>query len=170
MKHTFALVLLSSALLAGVPQSASATDARGQVRVSAEDELWLDGPDGQAPKRLLAPRPHDDPRRNLSGFNNPALSPDGRVLYVLTTAWATSNALHRMDLSTGTMRFLSDANDFKLLHKGRDAGKIAVLRHVYRPEGGSEDIWFLIAADGKKLGRFTDAKSVKPRERERPNT
>lgn len=163
MKSAFVVMLLSAALWAGVPPHVSAADTsastlspdgRWNVYISDADELWLADAKGQTQRRLLAPRPADDPKRNLTGFNNPAFSPDGRALYVLATGWATSDALHRIELDTGRPRFLSDANDFKVIAQGPYAGKLAVLRHTYRAQGGSDDVWYLIAEDGRKLRRI----------------
>lgn len=165
MKPKLIAMLLLAALMGGVPLCVSAADApvgvlsadgRWRAYVNDADELWLHEADGQTKRRLLVPHPDDDPKRNLTGFNNPAFSPDGRVLFVLVMGWATSNALHRIELGTGSTRFLSDANDFKVLADGPQAGKLAVLRHMYRPQGGTDDVWYLITDDGKKLRRIGD--------------
>jgi hypothetical protein len=130
------------------------TDGRWRARVSADDEIWLAGTAGEAPRRLLAPRPADDPKRNLTGFNHPAFSADGRVLYVLATAWATSNALHGIDVATGATRFISAANDFQVVRDGRHAGRLVVQRHTYLPGGGSREVWYLVTPDGRTLRRI----------------
>jgi hypothetical protein len=160
--------LLCLALFAGAAHHAQASemsasalspDGRWRAEVNADDELWLAttaATAGEAPRRLLAPRPDDDPKRNLTGFNHPAFSADGRVLYVLATAWATSNALHGVDVATGATRFISDANDFQVVHEGRHAGRLVVQRHTYLPGGGSREVWFLIAPDGRTLRRIGD--------------
>lgn len=153
-------LLLALALLGGGPiawaEPAAVISADGRLRawVSAADEVWLSEADGQPPRRLLAARPDDDPRRNLSGFNNLAFSPDGRALYVLTEAWVTSNALHRIALDSGQIRFITDANAVEVIAKGRLAGHLMVQKHKYFPQGGSYEAWFLISPTGREIARL----------------
>lgn len=141
--------------LASPPATAIASpDGRWHAYISPRDEIWISTADGRQPRRLLAAKPDDDPRRNLAGFNNLAFSPDGRALYVLTEAWATSNALHRVELDSGKTRFICDANAVEVVTQGPSAGHLRVQKHKYFPQGGSYEAWFLISPAGKEISRI----------------
>lgn len=129
--------------------------------VSAEDDpsaagLWLRGPGTPPAGRRLAPRAQAEPERNLSGFNNLAFSPDSRALYFLTTAWTTSDALHRLPLEGGAPAYLGPANSVQPIAQGRHAGELIVQRHQYRPGGGSHEAYCLLSADGQLLRELGD--------------
>lgn len=118
----------------------------------SDDELWLVDSEGKAaPRRLLSPRPAEDPKANLTGFNNPVFSQDGRALYVLTRAWVTSNAVHRIDLASSDTRFLTDANSVAVVPKGRAAGHLVVEKHKYLKNGGSREVPWLVTPDGQDI-------------------
>jgi hypothetical protein len=51
---------------------------------------------------LLKNQPSNDPTQNLTGFSNLFLSPDSKTLYFQTEAWATSDAVHSIDIAKKT--------------------------------------------------------------------
>ncbi len=114
-------------------------------------ELWLSDIYGKDAHRLLEARPDDDPKKNLTYFNSLAFSPDSKQLYILTTAWATSNALHVLDLASGKEHFITDADDVLVISKGRYANHLVVMKHKYFKQGGSYDYYWLITPQGKEL-------------------
>lgn len=129
--------------------------------ISAEDDpsaagLWLRGPGTPSAGRRLAPQAEAEPERNLTGFNNLAFSPDSRALYFLTTAWTTSDALHRLPLEGGAPAYLGPANSVQPIAQGRHAGELIVQRHQYLPGGGSHEAYCLLSADGQLLRELGD--------------
>lgn len=124
----------------------------------SDDELWLVDSEGKnPPRRLLAPQPAEDPKANLTGFNNPAFSPDGRLLYVLTQAWVTSNAVHRVDTDSGATRFITDANSLAVVPKGRYAGHLVVQKHKYFAQGGSREAFWLVTPAGREVRELNES-------------
>lgn len=135
---------------------------RSQTTADGESSaLWLlDTAGSGEPRRLLESRPADEPKQNLTDFNTLAFSADGRQLYFLSSAWATSSALHRLDLQSGQTQYLSDANDLRVIGTGKHAGKLLVQKHKYRTGGGSQEVWYLIDASGRELRRLGEGEKV----------
>ena len=119
-------------------------------------ELWWSGGPGQPPQRLLQGRAHADLKHALVGFNNPVFAADGQAVYVMTQAWATSNAIHRVDLVTRRVRFVAAGNSVQVVPSGRWAGHLVVMKHKYAARGGALDHYWLLTPGGRevqKVGR-----------------
>lgn len=130
----------------------SATDTEPPDRFDgAADEIMTVDTSGAAPHVLLTFKGSDEPERNLRGFGGLTLSPDGRTLYFNTTAWATSGALHALDLVTGKERFVTSSIGFFVATRQPYAGNLVVAKHKYQPTGGSYDHWWLVTPDGKEI-------------------
>jgi hypothetical protein len=122
--------------------------------------LWLGSEDGKPIRPLLASSPSNTPENNLTEFNNLVFSPDSQQLYLLTEAWATSNALHRIDLTTGKQVFVTDANSVEVVSKGKYAGYLIVQKHQYLKQGGSSEYYWLISRQGKLIKNFGEHKEA----------
>ncbi len=101
---------------------------------------------------LVAPRPSDEPKENLTGFSHVSPSPDGRALYFQTHAWATSDAAHKVDLSTRKISFVTDGEIPCVLRAGKWSGDLVVDQHRYYPQGGSHDDLWLYEPSGRQVG------------------
>jgi hypothetical protein len=101
---------------------------------------------------VVEPVGSNEPEKNLRGFSNLALSPDGRTLYFLAFAWATSSAIHAMNLSTGAVSFVSPGNEILLIRNGEYRGDLVVQKHKYLVGGGSYDQYWVVTPNGKELG------------------
>lgn len=121
-----------------------------------ELELWSIGIDGKNARRLLATRIDDDVQKTICGFRNKQFNIEGTALYFETPAWATSNALHVLDLQSGTERFFVAGSDFGIVTCTGSpyADHVSVLQHRYFVQGGSYDWFWLYAPDGKEVGPF----------------
>lgn len=100
-------------------------------------ELWIARPDGTGARRLLAARPDTNQKHRLARFMTPAFSPDGRRIFFLSMAWATSHALHVYDLTTDREHFVRPAADFVVIPRGRFAGCLLVSDHTWNPRTNS---------------------------------
>jgi hypothetical protein len=129
------------------------------------DELRRINPDGSDDRLLLKGR-GGDPEHQLCDFKEKQFSSDGRRLYFLTPAWATSGALHSFDMRTGEQNFLLPANDVVVLNFCRSKYKdhLAVLSRRYFLFGGSYDWYWLYDPAGQKelgpLGNFDNREDL----------
>lgn len=123
------------------------------------DELRRINVDGSDDRLVLKGR-GGGPEHQLCEFKSKQFSSDGRRLYFLNPAWATSNALHVFDLRAGEEHFLMPANDLVVLNfcRGKYKDHLIVLSHRYFLFGGSYDWYWLYDPAGKKdlgpLGHF----------------
>ena len=123
------------------------------------DTLRQINADGSGDKLLLRGR-KGRPEHQLCDFRKKQFSSDGRRLYFLTPGWATSGALHVIDMRNGDEHFVMPANDVLVLsfctNKYKD--DLVVLQHRYFLLGGSYDWYWLYDPTGKKelgpLGQF----------------
>jgi Tol biopolymer transport system component len=121
----------------------------GQVDAT---ELWIADPDGSNSRRLVGSAASDTVERALAHFSSPAFSPDGRRIYFLSRAWATSDAVHAVDVNTGREWFVADGNSLEVVPRGEFAGCLLVEQHRYRgADSGSYDWTWLLTSNGKTL-------------------
>jgi hypothetical protein len=144
--------------------SGHATSPDGQTRVSIRTEahestapaggptnsLWISRA-GRAERRLIGPHTGRDAEHQFQSFNHPTFSLDGRFVYVVADAWVTSGAAHQIDTVTGKERYVTSANDLRVVRSGPYRGDLLVRQHRYHPGGGSYDPLVLVRPDGKVL-------------------
>lgn len=138
------------------PDKSLAEDA--QEEFEEFRELWLSDSSGKDAHRILETRPDDDPEKNLTYFNSMKFSPDSKQLYFLTKAWATSNALHVLDLASGKEHFITDTDSVLVINKGRYANHLVVMKHKYFKRSGSYDYYWLITPQGKEIKKAGEDK------------
>jgi hypothetical protein len=122
-------------------------------------ELWSIASDGSDPRRLLRVRLDRKPENTICSFDNKQFSSNGRLLYFETGAWATSGAIHVLDLTTGRERFLLPGGGLTVLNGCRDRkyrDDLIVSQHRYFLFGGSFDWAFLFTPQGKEVGPLGD--------------
>jgi hypothetical protein len=90
------------------------TDPDGQPNTAIYDRRA-----GTPGNLLVAPRPSGEPKENLTGFSHLSPSPDGGTLYFQAHAWVTSDAIHKIDLSTRKVSFVTDGDITCVLKIGR---------------------------------------------------
>ena len=102
-------------------------------------------------RRLLVSRYDEDTHRNLTNLSNPLFSLNGGYVYFSTSdVMPTSDAVHQVDLRTGTIRFVIGGTAMKVIRTGPFRGYLLVQQHRYfkRPEGGSYNPVFVVRPDG----------------------
>jgi hypothetical protein len=125
------------------------------------DELRRVNVDGSDDRLLLKGR-GGDPDHQLCDFKSKQFSSDGRRLYFLSPAWATSDALHVYDLRAEEEQFLLPANDLLVLSfcANKYKNDLVVEQHRYFLFGGSYDWYWVYDPAGKKeigpVGEFGD--------------
>ncbi len=116
-------------------------------------EIWVADSKGGRPVRIVRGEGSQDPRKVLAGFRAPQFSPDGRLIYFLSHAYATSDAVHRVDVNTRKVSFVCDGNTLEVVRKGEHRGHLIVLRHRYTAQGSSDEYW-LMDPHGKEVRRI----------------
>jgi hypothetical protein len=89
----------------------------------------------------------------IAGISNPQFSVDLSKVYFQSVAWATSMAIHAVDIRTGKEKFICPGNDVKVIQSGKWKGDLVVLMHKYKgaPLYGSYDHYFIVDGNGKEL-------------------
>jgi Tol biopolymer transport system component len=116
------------------------------------DEIWLMNIDGSAQRLLVEGHNSTDPKRALAALHSLIFSPDGRVVYFLSSAWTTSGSVHAVDLATAEERFVTAGNSLDVIPTGQYAGDLIVNQHRYWLAGGSYDWFWLVSPAGKDRG------------------
>jgi hypothetical protein len=126
-----------------IPPPPAPADELRRIRVDGSgEELLVRGREGK-----------NDPKQSICDFSSKQFSSDGRYIYFLSPAWATSAALHRYDVNTKALTFVIDANDVIVLNhckKAENRDNIVVNQHRYFVVAGSYDWYWLFDGAGKK--------------------
>jgi hypothetical protein len=107
---------------------------------------------GRNRRILLTSTPSISPEKNLTDFSHLFLSPDGNTLYFHTSAWATSAAIHSLDIATGKTAFVTSGGISCIVSGGEYQGDLVVEQHRYFIQGGSYDALYLFTPAGKQIG------------------
>lgn len=114
---------------------------------------------------LLASTPSNDLKANLTDFSHLSLSPNGKTLYFQTSAWATSAAIHSLDIATKKTSFVTSGEIACVVLGGEFQGDLVVEQHRYFIQGGSYNALYLYNPTGKLIGpvsQGTDASRACP--------
>jgi hypothetical protein len=115
-------------------------------------ELWQVRIDGKEPTMIVRCRASEKPESVLGGFENLQFSSNGKLLYFVTPAWATSGAVHVVYTTNGKERYLFPGNDLKVVTAGEYKDCLLVQQHRYFIGGGSYDWFWVLRPDGKEIG------------------
>ena len=120
----------------------------------AASVLWVEPAEG-GPRRVLLSHGREAQKveRSLKSFQNPRWSLDGGYVYVDADAWATSSAVHQVNVKTGAERFVIDGGVQGVIRAGPYRGMLLVQRHKYHPapQFGSYDPVDVVRPDGKVM-------------------
>jgi len=125
-------------------------------------ELWVVNLGDKKSERVLGSRDAANPKEILAGFADPQFSNNSKDIYFLSAAWATSGAVHRLDLQTKEERFISSGLNFEVIRKGRFKGNLRINKHKYYKEGGSYDCDYIVTPNGKEIKIIEDSCDGKP--------
>ena len=115
-------------------------------------ELWQISASGKEPTRLVAPREAENIQNVIAAFEDVHFSADGRYVFFVTPAYATSGAVHVVDTTNGKEHFLMAGNGLEVIHSGEYRDCLLVGQHRYFIGGGSYDWIWLFRPDGKEIG------------------
>lgn len=132
----------------------SVNTAQGRVPASS---IWIIRTDGGGIRELVRARSDTTPERALAVFQVPQFSPDSKRIYFLSSAWATSGAVHAVDIASGAQRYLVPGNSLEVAATGPYAGHLLVEQHRSFIARGSYDWVWLITPEGREVGPLTDS-------------
>jgi hypothetical protein len=115
-------------------------------------ELWQIRVDGKEPSMLVRCRDSEKMESVIGGFETLQFSTDGKLLYFVTPAWATSGAVHVVDTTKRKERYLFPGNNLKVVPVGEYKDCLLVQQHRYFVGSGSYDWFWLLRPDGKEVG------------------
>ncbi|MDQ2659673.1 MAG: hypothetical protein M3Y03_04560 [Verrucomicrobiota bacterium] len=115
-------------------------------------ELWQIQANGKQPTLLVRPRESEKPEELIAGFDNLQFSTDGRLVYFVTSAWATSGAVHVVDTTKAKERFVLPGNNLEVITIGKYRDCLLVQQHRYFLGAGSFDWFWLFRPDGTEVG------------------
>lgn len=127
------------------------------------DQLWIVDIYGKNEKMLVKDRyPNESSEADITrelektiGYiddNNICFSPDGKVVYFISSAWVTSGALHRVNVDGTGERFIEGANSVEVVPRGEYKGDLIISQHRYFLACGSYDWLWLFTPEGKEVG------------------
>ena len=126
--------------------------AAGEVEAN---EIWWMDITGK-PRRLVASAASEDPKKFLGRHQAPQFSPDGKTVFFLSAAWATSGAVHKVDVATGKEQYVTAGNTLEVVPRGEHQGKLIVQLHKYFLGGGTYDWFWLLERVGKEVGPIAE--------------
>src|SRR5471030_1660198 len=95
------------------------------TKTNYADEIWIINLKTMHKKILVSANPDcDHPKKVIIDPNDLQLSPDGKTLYFATSAWATSGAIHAIDVDGKNLRFITDANEYHVIKSGKYIGDL----------------------------------------------
>jgi hypothetical protein len=94
----------------------------------------------------------------LAEFSKPQFSPDGKRVYFISAAWATSSAVHMLDLRTGRSTFLFAGLDVDVIQHGRYSGFLIGTTDPLTKRGRIIVYW-LLDADGRRVKRIGNSET-----------
>ena len=115
-------------------------------------ELWQISASGKEPTMLVRTRESEKMENLIAGFEDLQFSTDGRLVYFVTPAWATSGAVHVVDTTNRKERFVVAGGSLEVVPAGEYRDHLLVQQHRYFVGGGSYDWFYLFTPDGKEVG------------------
>jgi hypothetical protein len=121
------------------------------------DELWVMDINSKKAETVLRPRAASNMAEVIAGISVPQFSQDSKSIYFLTAAWATSGAVHRLDLPTKEERFVAAGNRVKVIRTGEYDGFLRVNQKRYYKGGGTYWCDYVLTPDGKEVKVIEDS-------------
>ncbi len=99
----------------------------GPQGLDEANEIWIIGSDGLNAKRVAEGKSSMNPKEVMISLQSPKISPDGRKVYFLSSAWATSGSVHGVDTKTLSVLFVTDGNSIEIIPDGKYKGYLIVI-------------------------------------------
>jgi hypothetical protein len=115
------------------------------------DELVIMHLETNTMHKIVEAKPSLKMEEVLAGFSKPQFSSDSKSVYFLSKAWTTSAAIHKVDLHTKKVTFISPGNSLEVIQRGKYTGYLKVNIHRYHRGGGSYDCDYLLTPEGREV-------------------
>ena len=125
--------------------------ATGSDRVEPT-ELWQVSVIGKEAKKLLGCRRSGEPKQVVAAFHDLQFSTDGKTVFFVTPAWATSGAVHAIDRATGKERFVCAGDNLEVIRSGDYRDCLLLQQHRYFVGGSSYDWFWVFRPNGVEVG------------------
>ncbi len=114
-------------------------------------ELWIYDLTAKKAQKLVAPMQSNNMEQVLADFSDIQFSNDSKTIFFMSQAWTTSDAIHKVDVTTKEESFVAPGLSMKLISRGNYAGDIRVTQHRYHKRGGSYDCDYTLTPEGKEV-------------------
>lgn len=111
---------------------------------------------------LLKEQINEESEKNLFSFFNLQSSIDGKTLYFQTPTWATSAAVHSLDIASRKAKFITDGSLLCVIANGQYQNHLLITQHRYFIPLGSYDHYYLYDQSGKLVGLVADGELTEP--------
>lgn len=107
--------------------------------------------DGTGDTTIVASKASNEPQELLACFSDAQFSEDGSVVFFLSAAWITSAAVHRIELRTGEISFVTPGNSLEVIRDGEFKGNLRISQHRNHSDWGSYDCDYIFSPEGKQI-------------------
>jgi hypothetical protein len=114
-------------------------------------ELWTIKLEDKKLEKLVDPNNSNDMKLVIASISNIQFSNDSKIIFFLSDAWVTSNAVHKVNIQTKVEKFVSPGNSLEVLREGKYKGNIKVNQHRYHQNGGTYDCDYILTPDGREI-------------------
>ncbi|MBX4267691.1 hypothetical protein [Clostridium estertheticum] len=134
----------------------------GAGDTAVNNELWVKYSDGTEELLVVCHDEEVDVKDIIAGIFNPQLSKDKKKVYFMSEAWATSAAIHVVDIESKNQQFVCPGNYLRIIEKGQYSGDLIVNQHRYNdaPNYGSYDNYYIVDENGIQLEDLGDDPAV----------
>lgn len=88
------------------------------------DQIWIVDSANKKEQMIVADKVSDNPRKQIAHVYDDSLkfSPDGKILYFITSASVTSGAVHAVKIDGSNEHFIDGGNSIEVIPKGQYKG------------------------------------------------
>jgi hypothetical protein len=103
-------------------------------------ELWIRENSSGKETKLIRGRYNRDPKKTIAGIHDPCFSPDEKEVFFTSAAYATSDTVQRVNISTKDVKYVSDGSLLSIVPSGKYKGLCLVYRSLIKFEAQGETL------------------------------
>ncbi|EOA5628257.1 hypothetical protein OW293_014750 [Providencia rettgeri] len=132
--------------------------------------LMINSLDGMM--KLIGDMPNIDLEKNIESIRSVDVYLNTYDVYFLSSAWATSGAVHRIrwsvivnalkdiPIAIDDIEFITSGNSIYVIQKGKYSGNLIIKKHKYKDGGGSYNPYVMVSPAGdsiKEIGEYKES-------------